>query len=266
VFFKSLYQSKFTGPQGQTALTESIVRDLQINGISVRHISSDLFAHVGEKYSSTSRHFKKSFLEYFEGGNFPLEEQYLDMISPLHRVAIDEKLLKPVSRYLGYKCHLCYVELNRCAPDTIIDKELEFSQNYHRDPGIKNCVKIFIYFNDVATESGPFNFIEKTQRGGQKENLVPSRKRTAGSYYPSESELQMLSEAEPKVCTGRAGTVIFCDTTGWHFGGRTSLNQRKMSTFVYYPVFDNIKSQFFCKTSQKTDLSDLQKEFLKTKA
>jgi hypothetical protein len=270
-FLRPLYHSRHSAACDQSELTADIVGELRENGISIRHVSEflseldqlALVKFVESEYALSPRQSKKSFLEYFEGGDFPREEQILDLTNPLHSAAINEAILRPVSQYLGYKSHLCYVELNRTRPEKLAVNKLQFSQNYHRDPGIKNCVKVFIYFNEVTAGSGPFTFIKKTQRGGKKEDLVPSRKRIAGSYYPNQQELQALRCEKPIVCEGGLGTVIFCDTTGWHFGGRSYDKERKMATFVYYPSFDNVSSRFFCQAYDNPKLSDLQKEFLK---
>ena len=266
-----LYYSRHRTACDQSELTAGIVGELRENGISIRHVSEflsesdqlELMTVVESEYALPPRQSRKSFLEYFEGGDFPREEQSLDLTNPLHRVAINETILRPISQYLGYKAHLCYVELNRTRPEKLAVNKLQFSQNYHRDPGIKNCVKVFIYFSEVSAGSGPFTFIEQTQQGGKKEELVPSRKRMAGSYYPNQKELQALMCEKPTVCEGELGTVIFCDTTGWHFGGRSYDKERRMATFVYYPTFDNVSSRFYCQACDDPKLSDLQKEFLK---
>ena len=46
---------------------------------------------------------------------------------------------------------------------------------------------------------------------------------------------------------GKAGTLIFADTTGLHCGGNSIDGTRKMATLVYYPPGDLKKSKIKCR-------------------
>lgn len=250
-------------------LQKKILFEIQTNGISINHLNNflnkedleKLYLKVNEKIKENPLPSTKQFLEYFVGGFFPKEKQKFNYKDEFHRFSINEKLLAIVSNYLKTPSKLCYIELNKSLINPNLKKQL--SQKYHRDPGINKCLKIFIYFNDVDYNSGPFTYIPKSNINGTLNHIVPNRKLNKGSYYPSNSELEDLIKVDHLECTGKKGTIVFCDTTGWHFGGNSISSQRVMSTFVYYPFYENIKSRLFYPKNNVNNISSLQKSFLR---
>ena len=245
----------------------SILQDLQSDGISMfpidtilcEHDKDKIFKHVLELTHAKPKKSTKTFLEYYIGGFFPQKKQIFSLNDPLFNLAVNESLLKIISNYLQADSKLCYIELNRTLVQPKQEKQL--SQKAHRDPGLHKCIKVFIYFNDVTAEDGPFNFIPQTHITGAKNSLLPNVKSNAGSYYLSQELESLLNDNKLKSCVGAKGTVIVCDTTGWHFGGNSKCRPRTMSTFVYYPNFEIIKSKLIY-YGAVSDLSDLQHSFL----
>ena len=92
------------------------------------------------------------------------------------------------------------------------------SQQWHRDPEDRKIVKVFLYFNDVDTETGPFTYLKKSQLGGKWRGLFPQIP-PLGSYAPKGGVEKAVDPADISIGTGKAGTVIFCDTSGLHKGG-----------------------------------------------
>lgn len=68
-----------------------------------------------------------------------------------------------------------------------------------------------------------------SQFGGRYGHLFPQRP-PSGIYPPAGAVEELVKEADIKYCTGRAGTVIFCDTSGLHKGGYATGAERIMFT------------------------------------
>jgi hypothetical protein len=138
---------------------------------------------------------------------------------------------------------LCYLEIN----ETLISspESAEMSQNFHRDPGIEKCIKIFIYLNDVEDGSGPFVYVKNSHKN--KENLFNAKRFGAGGIYPENKAFnESVDKQDISPICGKAGTVIIADTTGLHCGGKSIISKRKMATMVYYPPGDLKKSKIIC--------------------
>lgn len=231
-----------------------IVQEIRIEGfckISLENIlteiqTSELNDYVKDIYKKVPRNRKndknwsspKEYIDFFEGGFFPKESQQYDINSPLHNLAINENILEVVNNYFDSIGRLCYIELNRC---NVVDDECNASgsQKIHRDPALRHTLKVFIYWDDVSENGGAFTYFPKTHLYGKDNNYAKNNKILGGSFYPDASEFQGKKELK---LTGKKGTLIFCDTAGFHYGGRTLDIPRKMSTFVYYPEVDIVKS------------------------
>jgi hypothetical protein len=107
------------------------------------------------------------------------------------------------------------------------------SQNWHRDPEDLHVLKVFTYFSDVDEEAGPFQYIPGSAEGGRYGHLWPWQ--VTGETYPSQEELaEKIPESEFHTAMGPRGSIIFCDTSGFHRGGFAKTKPRVMSyhTFV----------------------------------
>jgi ectoine hydroxylase-related dioxygenase (phytanoyl-CoA dioxygenase family) len=106
------------------------------------------------------------------------------------------------------------------------------SQRWHRDNEEKRMCKMFIYLSDVDETAGPFTYIPGTVRGQRLGHLFPQRP-PEGNYPPEGALGKVVPENERRIMTGRAGTVIFCDTTGLHRGGYATKRERLMYTVFF---------------------------------
>jgi len=106
------------------------------------------------------------------------------------------------------------------------------SQGWHRDPGDKKICKIFLYVNDVDETAGPFMYVRGSQYGGVYRRFFPQR--LPRGYYPPEGAVEkIIPSTEIQTLTGKAGTIIFADTTGIHRGGYATKKERIMFTAAY---------------------------------
>lgn len=256
-----------TKPSNLTKWEETILENLQSDGIATFNLETilnagardQIFEHVDGLTQEKPKKSTKTFLEYFVGGFFPEKKQIFNQKDPLFNLALNESLLRIINNYLRAKSKLCYIELNRTLVTT--EQTSQFSQKAHRDPGLHKCLKVFIYYNDVTDTDGPFHFLPKTHITGDLSHVLPNKKNNAGSYYLSTGSENLLNHQKPRICAGTKGTVILSDTTGWHFGGKSTENSRTMSTFVYYPTFEIVKPRLEFEGPAK-DLSELQRSFI----
>jgi hypothetical protein len=226
-----------------------ILEDIKVDGYSVTDINifdSGALENIQsyQQNLNPSSSNVKTFLTYFLGGNFGDSIQYFDEINPLLELSLNERLVSIVNSYFKMQSSLCYLELNETHLSN--NSNPQKSQNFHKDPGINKCIKVFLYLNDVEMETGPFTYVRSSHRG--KKGILKQKRYGAGGVYPKKNILRKLVNHEDiiPIC-GKAGTLILADTTGLHCGGNSLSGSRKMATLVYYPPGDLKKSKIHCK-------------------
>jgi hypothetical protein len=154
----------------------------------------------------------------------------LPMSSPWIRIGSSDALLDIVNTYRGLLTRLKYVDNWYTVPRPAAEKRV-FSQRWHRDPEDQHCVKVFLYLSDVDAEGGPFQYILSSSSGGRYGHLWPWGE---GARYPAPEALEERVAAEDIVTlTGPAGTLIICDTGGFHRGGFAKTRPRVLATWTY---------------------------------
>ena len=225
-----------------------ILVDIEKNGFAVSDISFFNGCNL-EKIKKYQESLKptnssvKSFLTYFLGGDYGNSTQYFDELNPLLELSFNERFVAIINSYFKMQSRLCYLEINKT---NLSNKTRpEKSQNFHKDPGIKKCIKVFLYLNDVKMETGPFTYVKGSHK--DNESSLSQNRYGAGGIYPRKSIFQKLIDEDRiiPIC-GKAGTLIFADTTGLHCGGNSISGTRSMATLVYYPPGDLKKSKVKC--------------------
>ena len=112
------------------------------------------------------------------------------------------------------------------------DGKAVLSQKWHRDPEEKRICKVFIYLSDVDETSGPFTYAYKSTFRNKYGHLSP-QKPPASTYPPDGYVEKNIPKEELREMTGKAGTMIFCDTSGLHKGGLATEKERIMYTAYY---------------------------------
>lgn len=212
-----------------------IIDDLKRDGIAVTHID-ELFPgknllpmlreYADMRIASAETKTAKTFLRQLWGA-VPVFSAH----DPFIRLAMEEKALGIVNAYLALYAKLYYFTLNVTTPVGEGDAPLQ-SQRWHRDPEDRTMCKMFLYLNDVDGTAGPFIYIRGSQYGGKFGHLFPQDP-PRGSYPPEAKVLEALPKESVFTATGKAGTMIFCDTAGLHKGGYATKNMRLMFTGGY---------------------------------
>ena len=219
-----------------TSVQKRIVRELTETGIAIAHID-ELFpgenllarfqAYTRELRDKAEVKTSKTFLLNLWETRPPLDFQ-----NSFVKLSCSNTVLNIVNSYMEMWARFYVFTLNVTMP--VGEKADAFaSQRWHRDPEDKKQCKFFLYLTDVDRESGPFIYVTKSHYQGTYGSLFP-RNPPAG-VYPKDGEVERaIPNEDIKICTGKAGTVIFCDTGGLHRGGYAIKNERIMFTSGYY--------------------------------
>jgi hypothetical protein len=108
------------------------------------------------------------------------------------------------------------------------------SQVWHRDPDDQQLMKAFLYLNDVDEEAGPFTYLKYSQYGGKWRHLFPQNPPSGTQKMPPNVD-DLIPKEDRHTGVGRAGTIIFADTSGLHRGGFAKGKNRFMYTSAYAP-------------------------------
>ncbi len=228
-------------------IEKGILDDLNRDGIATVHISklfeedkfSEIKNYVMERWNNEETQKKvaekKSAPEsrgdkYY---NIDLWEtpKILNMENPYIKFCLDKKILKIANNYLKMYSKWRGWNLWASLP---VDKNMpeHASQNWHRDPEDKKMLKMFVYYNDIDSEAGPFMYLKKSHHGGKWRNLFPQIP-PIGFYPPKGAVEKKVSAEDIYQAVGKTGTVVFCDTSGLHKGGYCKSKMRLMSQSIY---------------------------------
>ena len=139
-------------------------------------------------------------------------------------------MLDLANTYLGLWSKLEYVDMWYSVP-LPEDADRISSQRWHRDFNDKHLLKAFLYLVDVDAGTGPFEYVPGSAPADVRRRVavaaarrqLPARRRGRG--------------ADPrdgiKTFTGPKGTLVFCNTSGFHRGGFAKEKPRVLATVTY---------------------------------
>ena len=146
---------------------------------------------------------------------------------------LGEEVLSIVSSYLGTQARLNYVDLWYNLPVKESEPGIS-SESWHRDHEDKHIVKLYVYLVDVDETMGPFMYLKRSQMGGEYGDVFPAIPAT-GNYPRPDMLQEVIQDRKIPVhsCVGPASSVILCDTSGFHKGGRSSTHPRVLLAGFY---------------------------------
>lgn len=229
-----------------------IISDLMHDGIALAHIDElfpsshlweDCKKYVRDYTSCAETKTHKSFLK-----NLWDAIPTVDINNPFIPLALSDTILGAVNEYMQMWCHFFYLTLNITMPVPEGSKAVQ-SQRWHGDPEDKKMCKVFLYISDVDEQSGPFVYVRGTHYAGRWRHLF--REQPPRGFLPPARPIDELVPADDiATMTGSAGTIIFCDTSGYHRGGYTTAKPRTMLTLGYcssanpYPLRYQLSDEF----------------------
>ena len=149
---------------------------------------------------------------------------------PWLQLALDPRLLDLANTYIGMWSKLEYVDLWYTPPSD--EDERQSSQRWHRDFNDRLLLKAFLYVSDVDDAAGPFEYVPRSFPGGELGDLWPWFPGYDG--YPPDEEFARRMEGERiETFTGQRGTLILCNTSGFHRGGYATGRPRVLATWTY---------------------------------
>ena len=215
-----------------------------------QHMLATLQAYAKSLEPNAKSRTKKLFLKHY----WDITPQ-LDLNNPFIAIIINKRIVDIANSYMEMWTKLKYYTLIETTP--VGGEDAVQSQRWHRDPEEKRMCKMFIYLTDVDEESGPFIYTPQSVYGKKYGHLFPQRP-PEGIYPPEEAVSRAIPKEDVRVFTGKAGTVLFCDTTGIHRGGYARSKPRLMFTaFFSAPTFSEptryTHPQGFAKTAESLD-------------
>jgi ectoine hydroxylase-related dioxygenase (phytanoyl-CoA dioxygenase family) len=153
----------------------------------------------------------------------------LGLDDPWLRLGLNKRLLDIANTYLGMWTKLEYIDVWYTPPAD--ESERKSSQRWHRDFNDRHLLKAFLYLVDVDEETGPFEYVPRSAPGSELDHLWPWR--PLGDNYPPDDELAAKIEGKSVSFVAPKGTVIFCNTSGFHRGGFASGKPRALATVTY---------------------------------
>lgn len=235
-----------------SAIQARVVADLKCDGIAITHIndffsdsavarallaySGTLLAHPASQEKITAREHakqtaKSDIIVHLLGG-YGDTKHILSMRDPFLQFTFSNEILHSVASYLDMfpLFKMCSLHSTILLP---ADSPEFFSQRWHRDPDDKKLVKVFLYLSDVDEQgAGPFTYIVGSHLGGRWRNLYPQIP-PVGSYPPAGTLEKYIPHHNRRIALGKAGTLIFCDTSGFHKGGYSTAKRRLMFAATY---------------------------------
>ncbi|OAI40151.1 hypothetical protein AYO39_01985 [Actinobacteria bacterium SCGC AG-212-D09] len=167
--------------------------------------------------------------KFFMGRRYKRTPLTLD--SPWLALAASERMLDVVNSYLGMWSKLSYVD-QWYTPPRGSEADRLGSMRWHRDYNDQHLVKVFVYLVDVDEGTGPFEYVPGSARGGPYADLWPWQ--PAGDTYPAQDEFaQHVPMSAVRTFTAPAGSMIFCNTSGFHRGGFATEKPRDIFVFNY---------------------------------
>jgi hypothetical protein len=153
----------------------------------------------------------------------------LGLDDPWLRLGLNPRLLDIANTYLGMWAKLEYVDLWYTPPAG--QGERRSSQRWHRDFNDRHLLKAFLYLVDVDVDAGPFEYVPRTAPGNELDHMWPWR--PLGENYPPDDEFAEKVADRAVSFTAPKGTLIFCNTCGFHRGGFATGKARVLATVTY---------------------------------
>ncbi len=153
----------------------------------------------------------------------------LDLDDPWLRFGINPRVLDIANAYLEMWSKLEYVDVWYTPPAG--GDERRSSQRWHRDFNDRHLLKAFVYLVDVDEQAGPFEYVPRSAPGGELDRLWPWR--PLGENYPPDDEFAERVNDRSVTFTAPKGTIIFCNTSGFHRGGFATGKPRVLATLTW---------------------------------
>jgi hypothetical protein len=198
-------------------------------------LQEDAARFVSETESALEREAKgeQSELRRRAGKEFLVRKyswgMQLGLSDPWLQLGVNPRLLDLANAYLQMWSKLEYVDV--WYTPAAGSNERRASQRWHRDFNDRHLLKAFLYLVDVDDDAGPFEYVPGSAPGGELDQLWPWR--PLGENYPPDDEFSERINGRSVTFTAPKGTIIFCNTSGFHRGGFAREKPRVLATWTW---------------------------------
>ena len=146
-------------------------------------------------------------------------------------VAASRRLLDLANTYLAMWSKLEYVDVWYSVPQPEAAERIS-SQRWHRDYNDKHLLKVFLYLVDVDESMGPSSTSPGASPAARTRTRGPGS-RSARTTRPRRSSRRGSRRRPSRRSPAPAGTLLFCNTAGFHRGGFSTTKPRMLATATY---------------------------------
>lgn len=230
-----------------SAETDRVLRDLNADGIAVTSVEALLGAEGVELF----RLVRDEIAGHDVRDSGPIAEARVKAQNPVNgdekafnysyivgkrtltwsdaplRFALQSSILRLANRYFGMLTRIRYCNVWRTFATQAPARD---SQLWHRDRDDHLTVKMFVYLEDVDEGAGPFQYAKGTHpKGPERREPQGKPERPGGPLRTTDEEMAAIVPRDRwHLAVGKAGTIIFADTRGYHCGGRARERDRMM--------------------------------------
>jgi hypothetical protein len=151
--------------------------------------------------------------------------------TPWLRSVLSDRMLGLANAYLRMWSKLEYVDFWYSVPVAAESERIQ-SQRWHRDHDDRHLLKAFLYLVDVDESTGPLEFVAGSARGGTLASYYPWYP-LSPTYPPPDEFADKVPPDALRTFTGQAGTLVLCNTSGFHRGGFATHKPRVLATATY---------------------------------
>jgi len=168
--------------------------------------------------------------KFFLGRRYKKSPLSLD--SPWLETAASARMLDIVNSYLRMWSKLSYAD-QWYSPPRGGEADRLGSMRWHRDYNDQHLVKVFVYLWDVDEGAGPLEYVPGSARSGPYAQEWAWAAGSGETYPPQEEFAERIPQDAVTTFTAPGGSVIFCDTSGFHRGGFATKTPRGVWVFNY---------------------------------
>jgi hypothetical protein len=196
---------------------------------SLKALSPEKLAKMKEKEARRQKKFIQ--IREYRAPDSGKSGPRLTTDSPWFELASSARMLDVINTYLGLWTKATYID-EWYTPPSSSEADRQGSQQWHRDYNDQHLVKVFLYMRDVDEGTGPFEYVPGSARDGQYGNEWPWE--PLGEVYPPAEEFEKrIPDSAVRTLTAPAGTLILCNTSGFHRGGFATDSARLLGVLNY---------------------------------
>lgn len=195
--------------------------------------------------------------KFFMGRRF--KSTPLTLANPWLQLGASTRMLDIINSYLRMWSKLTYAD-QWYTPPRGSEADRLGSMRWHRDYNDQHLVKVFVYLVDVDEGTGPFEYVPGSARGGPYANEW-SWQPAGESYPPGEEFAQRVPSSAVKTFTAPAGSMILCNTSGFHRGGFATEKARNIFVYNYVSpaALEALVDRNFTVEATAADLAPVQR-------